>query len=336
YHQQFISPDGEAAGVASDHFRIGVWWVPAQLTIMAVSGWFIGLQTTIVPMTIAITTNIINIISSIFLAFALRMGFEGIAYGTLSANWIGAAIAVGWGYSRLRKMEREIEVKNEGSPSGTPSEKGKIKWSEFFSVNAALFIRSSCIMAVTLTVTSVGARLGELTLAANAVIMQFFFFFSYFMDGFAFSGEALAGRFSGAGKRDMVIRTMRRLCVWGGVMALLFFSIYYFGSGRIASLITDTESVVREISRYRLWILLLPPVTVAAFIFDGLFVGLTKTRDMMWVTIAGAGVFFMLLFLSGLTLNNNLLWFAFEAYLFIRGGALALIFINKFAKKKAY
>ena len=332
----FISPEGEAAGLAAGYFRIGVWWVPAQLTIMAVSGWFIGLQTTVVPMTLAITANIINIISSIILAFGLRMGFEGIAYGTLTANWIGAVIAVVWGYSRLRKMDREAVEESETTPSEIPLEKGRIKWSEFFSVNGALLIRSACIMAVTLTVTSIGARLGELTLAANAVIMQFFFFFSYFMDGFAFSGEALAGRFSGAGKRDMIIRTMRRLCVWGAVMAALFFSIYYFWSGEIASIITDTEAVVREISRYRIWILLLPPVTVAAFIFDGLFVGLTKTRDMMWVTIGGAGTFFILLFLSGLTLTNNLLWLAFEAYLFIRGGALALIFINKFAKKKAY
>ena len=126
----------------------------------------------------------------------------------------------------------------------------------------------------------------------------------------------------------MIKATMKSLCGWGVVMAVIFFSIYYFGSRPITALLTDSAQVIAEAEKYRLWILLLPPVTVAAFIFDGLFVGLTRTRAMMAVTIAGAAVFFILLFLCRIPLGNNLLWLSFECYLFIRGAALAVLFLR--------
>ncbi|MBD5237467.1 MAG: MATE family efflux transporter [Bacteroidales bacterium] len=337
---RFLAPGSDAAELAGRYFRIGVWWVPAQLTIMAVSGWFIGLQTTVIPMTIAIGTNVINIAASVLFVFGIKRGFDGIAYGTLVANWIGAIAALCWALVRLKEEKKKLATKRgeeerEYDETTKMELKGdRIKWSEFFKVNSALFIRSACIMAVTLTVTSVGSQLGELTLAANAVIMQFFLFFSYFMDGFAFSGEALAGKFSGAGDGEMVIKTMKSLCRWGAVMALIFLALYTFGSKTMAQLITDSAEVVNKIEEYRLWIQLLPPVTVSAFIFDGLFVGLTRTRAMMWVTIAGAALFFTILFGSNIPHTNNLLWLSFESYLFVRGAALAVTFFYTVVGKR--
>ncbi|MDE6865946.1 MAG: MATE family efflux transporter [Muribaculaceae bacterium] len=337
---RFLAPGSDAAELAGRYFRIGVWWVPAQLTIMAVSGWFIGLQTTVIPMTIAIGTNVINIAASVLFVFGIKRGFDGIAYGTLVANWIGAIAALCWALVRLNEEKKKLATKGgeeerEYDETTKMELKGdRIKWSEFFKVNSALFIRSACIMAVTLTVTSVGSQLGELTLAANAVIMQFFLFFSYFMDGFAFSGEALAGKFSGAGDREMVIKTMKSLCRWGAVMALIFLALYTFGSKTMAQLITDSGEVVDKIEEYRLWIQLLPPVTVSAFIFDGLFVGLTRTRAMMWVTIAGAALFFIILFGPDIPHTNNLLWLSFESYLFVRGAALAVTFFYTVVRKR--
>ena len=337
---RFLAPGSDAAELAGRYFRIGVWWVPAQLTIMAVSGWFIGLQTTVIPMTIAIGTNVINIAASVLFVFGIKRGFDGIAYGTLVANWIGAIAALSWALVRLKEEKKKLATKRgeeerEYDETTKMELKGdRIKWSEFFKVNSALFIRSACIMAVTLTVTSVGSQLGELTLAANAVIMQFFLFFSYFMDGFAFSGEALAGKFSGAGDGEMVIKTMKSLCRWGAVMALIFLALYTFGSKTMAQLITDSAEVVNKIEEYRLWIQLLPPVTVSAFIFDGLFVGLTRTRAMMWVTIAGAALFFTILFGSNIPHTNNLLWLSFESYLFVRGAALAVTFFYTVVGKR--
>lgn len=310
-----ISPDAAVTGLARRYFKICVWGVPAQLTIMVVSGWFIGMQNTLVPMFISIGVNVINILLSIWFAFGGGLGFIGIAYGTLTANWIGCIVAIVWSRIELRKFKTNQE------------ERTQVKWIELFSVNGNLFVRSACVMGVSLTVTAMGARLGDLTLAANAVMMQFFLFFSYFMDGFAFSGEALTGKYSGAENGKMVLTTAGHLTLWGLAMALTFFLIYFFFSGTISSLLTDNPEVLKEIERYSGWIAALPPLTVLAFVFDGIFIGLTRTGAMTIVTLVGASVFFALVFSAGKGLGNGLLWTAFELYLLLRGGLLAIDFV---------
>ena len=166
--------------------------------------------------------------------------------------------------------------------------------------------------------TSVGARLGELTLAANAVIMQFFLFFSYFMDGFAFAGEALVGRAAGARDGGMLHLCVRSLLRWGAWMALAFLLVYWLPWGPISSLLTDVASVRHAVDEMHIWVVVLPPVAVSAFIFDGIFIGL-------------AGPAFATVFPGpriGETLSNPLLWTAFEIYLFMRGVLLASEYVK--------
>lgn len=202
-----ICPDPDVTAYASLYFRICIWAAPAQLGIMAVSGWFIGRQNTVVPMTVAIGVNVINILMSLLLVFVWHCGFAGIAAGTLTAAWTGFAGALLFVRRELAGENSKTgdRIKTKDNADGNTGAKGRVRWKLFFSVNGNLFFRSACIMCVSLTMTSVGARLGELTLAANAVIMQFFLFFSYFMDGFAFAGEALVGRAAGACDRGRFI-----------------------------------------------------------------------------------------------------------------------------------
>lgn len=314
---RYLSPDGAVSELAARYFGICVWGVPAQLIVMAITGWYIGLQTTLVPMVISISTNIINIICSVSLAFGAGIGFEGIAIGTVVSNWLAAIGAVIWMFHTLRKIK----------PESPTEEKSRVKWSDLFKVNGSLFVRSACIMLVTLNVTAVGASLGENILAANAIIMQFFMFFSYFMDGFAFSGEALAGRFSGSGNIQLLKKTVRHLLIWGGAMAFLFFLLYRFLTPSIARLLTDEPGVISTVMTYRTWVELLPPLTVMAFIFDGIYVGLTRTSAMMWITLAGAGLFFILIYGLGSPADNNLLWLSFESYLLVRGLGLGILYL---------
>ncbi len=308
---RYLSPGGEVSDLATQYFRICVWGVPAQLMVMAITGWLIGLQTTTVPMGISIANNILNISFSLFLAFGADLGFRGIAIATVIANWVAALGSVVWMLFTLRRYA-----------PGDEESANPIRWSAFFKVNGSLFVRSACIMLVTLNVTATGARLGEEILAANAIIMQFFMFFSYFMDGFAFSGEALAGRYAGAREKGLIRKTVRHLLGWGAVMATVFFLIYRYLTPAIAGLLTDETSVVETVMKYKLWIELLPPLTVLAFIFDGIFVGLTRTGAMMWATIAGAALFFIVLHGLGAMPDNTLLWISFETYLLIRGMGL--------------
>lgn len=315
---QVIGADPTVALNASLYFRILVWAVPAQLTVMSVSGWFIGLQNTTVPMIVAVGINIVNIIVSLTLVFGFGLGFTGIAVGTLAANWIGVAGALVFVRGRMIKMPN-------------PSTRSVVKWRRFFSVNTDLFFRSACIMCVTLAMTSIGSRLGETTLAANAVIMQFFLFFSYFMDGYAFAGEAIVGSAAGAKDNEAVRKGVRALCVWGAAMALLFFLVYLFASDAVASLLTDVSEVRETVRGLRFWIVILPPVTVAAFIFDGIFIGLARTRRLLVTTLIAAAAFFVIVFIvpgSGNLPSDNLLWLAFETYLLLRGTLLALGYVK--------
>lgn len=314
-----IAPDPEVTALAAEYFRILIWAAPAQLCIMAVSGWFIGMQNTVVPMAVAIGVNIVNIALSLTLVFGFGLGFAGIAAGTLCANWVGAVAALLLARRRMRDARRHGE---RGAGGGA----GRVRWGRFFSVSGDLFVRSACIMGVTLAMTSAGARLGETTLAANAVMMQFFLFFSYFMDGFAFAAEALVGKSTGAGDVALVRRDVAALMKWGAVMAVAFLLIYAGGAEAITGLLTDNGAVRWAVGEMRWWLVALPPVTVAAFIFDGVFIGMSRTRALLVTTLVAAAAFFAIMLGAGRgeTPPNGVLWLAFETYLLLRGLLLGL------------
>ncbi|MDE5877445.1 MAG: MATE family efflux transporter [Muribaculaceae bacterium] len=313
---------GEVGDYAALYFSIAVWGIPPALATMAMSGWFIGMQNTVWPMAVAIVTNLLNIGLSLLLAVLLDYGFEGVAWGTACANWLGALIIAGAVMWRMRGVKRPKWSRLLGRGG----------WSRYFTVNINLFLRSACVMAVSVSMTSVGSRLGEEILAANALMMQFFIFFSFVMDGLAFAGEALTGRYAGAGKRESLLAAVRRLLLWSAVMAVVFSVIYTLWAPDIMALITDLPGVVATASGYKIWLSLLPLLTVCAFIFDGFYIGMLHTRQMLYATLAGMSVFMLLTFVHidagrlifGLP-GNAMLWSAFLAWLAVRGGVLGLL-----------
>ena len=158
-----------------------------MLIDMALKGWFIGMQDSRTPMFMAIGINIANICTSLAAVFLLDMGFAGIATGTVIAEYAGMAYGIGIILHRHKRLTGLLDRKRVFVPK-------EIK--RFFSINGDIFLRSACLMLVNMFFVSVGARSGDVTLAVNALIMQLFTLYSYFMDGFTFSGEALAGRYS--------------------------------------------------------------------------------------------------------------------------------------------
>lgn len=322
-----VGADHEVAALAERYFMICIWGAPAQLGMMAVSGWFIGRQNTVVPMTVAIGVNVVNIALSLLLVFGIGLGFTGIAAGTLCAGWTGLVAALIFVRRELRAQSRESAQLPE-TPRRQPQ---RARWSRFFSLNADLFFRSACIMGVSLAMTAVGARLGETTLAANAVIMQFFLFFSYFMDGFAFAAEALVGKAAGALDIGALRGTVRSLLRTGAVLALIFLFIYFGGAGTITALLTDSTEVRDTVGSLHFWVTALPVVSVAAFIFDGIFIGLARTRPLFVTTAVAAAIFFMITFMlppGGELPSESMLWCAFESYLLARGILLAGVYVK--------
>lgn len=314
---ELISPGEDVKALAANYYDICIWSVPAQLAVMGVSGWFVGMQNTVIPMAISIGINILNIALSFTLSLGLGTGFSGIAAGTAAATWVGAVVSLILAIRFAR---------HHGALSDTGGMSHRISWRRLLGVNGDLMFRSGCVMCVSLSMTAIGARLGDMTLAVNAVMMQFFILFSYFMDGFAFSGEALTGKYAGNGDRKMVKLTAHHLLRWGMAMAVVFFISYLAGYIPITRILTDDASVIARISQYRVLVWILPVVTVFAFIYDGIYIGLTLTRRMAVYTALSALCFFAVISIAGNRTDNTLLWISFEIYLLMRGAFLALDF----------
>lgn len=328
-----VGPEPEVEGLVRKYFSICMGMAPAMLCVMAVGGWFVGMQSTFWPMAIAISVNVINIAASFFLVFYAGMGFAGVAWGTFIANWIGvaAALAAAWRFRKGRGLFVSIADVLKAGLLG-----------RFFKVNVNLFMRSFCIITVSLAVTAAGARMGAMTLAVNAVMMQFFTLFSFFMDGFAFSGEAMVGRWYGARDGRMLAKCVKHLLLWSSGVAAVFTIFYVSGCGWLTSVLTDEAGVRGGVQAMRIWVWVIPVVSVWAFIYDGFYVGITDTGRMLAATFLATVAFMAAAFLRvgpggvGFSVTSNeTLWFAFLSYLFIRGLVLSLLWKRSLSLRMA-
>ena len=189
----------------------------------------------------------------------------------------------------------------------------------FFKLNRDIFLRTLCLVAVTVFFTSQGAREGEVVLAVNTLLMQLFTLFSYVMDGFAYAAEALTGRYVGAQNGNGLRRLVRVLFTWGAGLAIAFTLVYALGGESFLALLTNEPSVLVASRAYFGWAVAIPVAGVAAFLWDGIFVGATLSREMlrsMWIASAS---FFLVYFTLHPLLGNHALWIAFLSYLALRG-----------------
>ena len=307
----FIHPTEEVRQLATTYFSICIWGAPAMLGLYGLTGWYIGMQNSRIPMAVAITQNVVNIAASLSFVYFCGMKVEGVALGTLVAQWAGFLMGL-WLWWR-----HYGELRHRSSAWQGVWKKEAMK--RFFGVNRDIFLRTLCLVAVTLFFTSAGAEQGEIILAVNTLLMQLFTLFSYVMDGFAYAGEALSGRYIGAGDRPLFRTTVRRLFAWGAGMAFLFTTAYAWGGNAFLGLLTDEREVIAASGEYFLWALAIPVAGVAAFVWDGVFIGATATRGMLVAMFTAALCFFGLYYGLRETCGNHALWLAFVAYLFLRG-----------------
>lgn len=315
-----ISPSEAVHTHASQYFSIIIWGAPATLATMSLTGWFIGMQNSTYPLAVSMVVNAVNIVCSLCFVFAMRLGFIGISLGTLAAQWCGFILSAFFAARMMRKETLGYAPRVEEMLRGL---------GRFFSVNRDIFLRSLCVMAVMLFFTATGARSGNMTLAVNALFMQLYLLYSHFMDGFAYTGEALVGKYAGAADKHSLRRCVSHLFAWGWSLAAIFAFAYGVFNHEVMSLFSDKPEVVAFAAAYRWWIALAPIAGMAAFIWDGVFVGLTATRQML-LSLAGAtAVYFTIYFLFPLADANDCLWTAFLAYLAVRGVILWLCFARE-------
>lgn len=306
----FIDATGEVKKLAASYFHILVWGAPAVLGLYGFTGWYIGMQNSRFPMYIAIVQNIVNILASICLVYGFGMKVEGVAFGTLTAQYAGLIMAVLLWMKYYRPLQKRIRFSGVWERQAMTS---------FFAVNRDIFLRTLCLVAVTLYFTSSGASQGNTVLAVNTLLMQFFILFSYFMDGFAYAGEALIGKSIGAKNRLALKQTIKELFLWGFAIALLFTGLYIFGGNAFLRLLTNEQEVILASREYSWWVCAIPLASIAAFMWDGVYIGATATRQMLASMGVAALVFFVVYFSLFSLFGNHALWLAFILYLFSRG-----------------
>ncbi len=317
----FVDPSDDVRTLAFDYFYICIWGAPASLGLFALNGWFIGMQNSRIPMVIAISQNVINIVASLTFVYGLGMKVEGIALGTVLAQWAGFGMGMAMLNKRYSYLKKHTE--HPDAPNLLAALlRMKIDYKEmfaFFRVNKDLFIRTLCLLVVHFCFLEAGARQGDMELAANSLLMQLFTLYSYIMDGFAFAGEAIAGKAVGARDSALFHDVVKRLFGWGMLMVVLFTVAYALGGSWFMGMLTDDADVIATINEYLPWTLLFPICGLACFIWDGIYIGATATKYMMVSMATGMVVFVILYNTIVSSLGNHGLWIAFISYLATRG-----------------
>lgn len=303
-----MAPTEDVLSLVHIYFYIVVWGAPAMLGLYSLSGWFIGMQNTRIPMFVSILQNVVNIVASLLLVYVFGLKVEGVALGTVIAQYAGFIVAVAFLWKYYRKLFRSWNVVDRVHT-----------FRAFLSVNRDIFLRTLCLVAVNLYFTSAGARQGAEILAVNTLLMQLYLLFSYILDGFAYAGEALGGRYWGARDRYAYNDVVRRLFGWGALMTVVFTCIYVIGGMPFLRLLTDEPSVVEASKAYVWWAYLVPAAGVATFVWDGIFIGTTQTRGMLLSSAIAALVFFVTATITIKTMGNHGLWLSMILYLATRG-----------------
>lgn len=268
----------EVASFARDYFFVRVWAAPATLSLMAIKGWFIGMQDTVCPMITDIVVNVVNMAVSYALAVYTPLGALGVAYGTVVAQFTGLLLSIvilmwkyrhvwlGVSFLRLLRDMRGMR--------------------QLISLNANLFVRSLCFMIVYVGFTSLSSLYGDTDLAVCSILMKLFMLFSYFVDGFAYAGEALVGKYIGQQKNSPPFREgegvgllVRLLFLWSLGVGVVFTVIFALWSIPMYRMMTSDVVVLGRLTDFTAWLIAMPIVSTLAFMWDGVYTGATAGKQ---------------------------------------------------------
>lgn len=311
-HAVFLLMDGtpRTMSYAADYFYALIWAAPATISMFAFHGWYIGMQNSRFPMYISIGVNVVNLIFCLWFALGLGWGIVGVAWGTVVAQYSGLVLSIVlWGVY-YRRFLRYIRIRECLKLDALLA---------FFKINRDIFLRTACIVVVYTFFTSASSGMGDTMLAVNTLLMQLFTLFSYLMDGFAYAGESLAGRYTGAHNVQALNRCVRLLLVWGGVVAVLYTGVYAFGWRTVLSLFTESPAILSEAGGYVGWLIAIPLVAFIPFTIDGILIGATRTAVMRDSVFLSTALFFAVYYGFRSVIGNNALWAAFLLFLIARG-----------------
>ena len=307
----------EVASFAREYFFIRIWAAPATLSLMAFKGWFIGMQDTVSPMITDIVVNVVNMVVSYVLAVYTPMGALGVAMGTLIAQFTGLFVAILLLLFKYRHLWTDISL--------LQLILDVTGMRRLLSLNGNIFIRSLCFMVVYVGFTSIASRFGDVELAVSTIMMKLFMLFSYFVDGFAYAGEALVGKFIGLRQENHtpnsdsnLTHVVRLLFAWSLGVGLLFTLLFAISSSAFYHAMTSDIAVLSRLEDYTAWLIAMPIVSTLAFMWDGVYAGATAGKQIRNGMVYAALSFVGLYLLTNQWVGVQALYIAYFAHLAAR------------------
>ncbi len=317
---RLIGPEPEIANIAGEYFSIRIWSAPATLANYALIGWFIGLQNARVPLYIVLAINLTNIALDLLFVLVLGMKVDGVAAASVIAEFTGVAVGISFAIAELRRRGGHMIM----SHLTTLSE-----YREFFSINANLFVRTMALIFSFAFVTAVGARMGGLILAANAILMNLLNLIAFALDGLAHAAEALVGKAAGAKDRQALDRSVQLTMRWSLYVAIGFSVLFWLTGPLFIRVLTDIPEVVDTTMQYLPWMTVAPVIAFWAYLYDGVFVGATRAKEMRNSMVISTFVVFIPAWFAFRFLDNHGLWLAFMIFLGSRGIGMHLYYRSR-------
>ncbi len=295
---------------ALQYFSIRIWSAPGTLANMALIGWFIGLQNARVPLLIFLTVNITNILLDLVFVLVLGMKVDGVALASVIAEYSGLALGLYFALQALRRRGGHWIVSKFTNCR---------EYAAFFALNGNLFIRTMALMFALAFLTAQGARMGDVILAANAVLINLQNLTAFALDGIAHAAEALVGKAIGEQRRESLKAAVRLSLKWSLLFAAGLTLLYLLAGPLLIAALTDLPAIRAAATRYLPWMIISPLVSVWSFLYDGVYVGAMRSREMRDIMLISTFVIFLPAWYLLQGFGNDGLWLAFMLFLASRG-----------------
>ena len=307
---QLMNAEDLLYSYAYTYFNIRILAAPASLLLFVLLGWFFGLQNAIIPLVITVLTNVVNIVFSYYFVHHLHWDVAGVAWGTVLAQYFAVILALCFISFKYRFYLTKILYTKWKDLSA---------YREFLKVNGNLFIRTVALTLAFGIFYSRSTLLGPEILAVNVVLLQFINWMSYGIDGFAYAAESVVGKYIGAAQEINVLKAIKLLFVWGFILAIFYVLLFALAGKSIYGIFTDDIQILEMGKEYMVWVIIIPICAFAAYIWDGVYIGLTATKTMRNAMLIAFGLFLILMVLLENKMANHGIWLAFTLFLLLRG-----------------
>lgn len=310
-----MQPSTDLAETTREFFHTRLLGLPAALGTFALVGWFLGTQNARAPLAILLLTNLLNIALNLWFVLGLDWGVMGSARASVLAEWAGVLLGLTLTRPALRRYPGQV---------AWAALRRWHNWRPLLAVNRDIFIRSLALQGVFFLITVQGARLGDATVAANALLLNGLMLTAQALDGLAHAVEALCGHAIGARDRDGLRRSMVVACGWSLLASLAFAALFLLGGHLFIDMQTNIPSVRETAYVYLPYLALLPLVAVWSYLLDGLFIGATRAREMRNGMLVSVVLILPVAWLS-MGLGNHGLWVSFLLFMALRAATLGWI-----------